>query len=225
MIKFIDTSHWEGLLDFYRLFENDIFAYYLKATEGYTFIDDTFLPSIPLINNVGGIWGAYHYFRIQYDPIKQAEHFYNLAKNTQLPPVVDVEKINNLGYSKSYFTIQLDICLRKVQELFQRKVTIYTGYYPWTELTTSPGWASNYYLWIANYGVTFPKIPLPWTNYLFWQYTDREVIGKYTIDANYYRGTKEQLYNLANVIPSVTLEQRVANVEADIEFIKEKLGI
>lgn len=226
MIKFIDTSHWDGNLDFQKLFDLGIYAFYPKATEGTGGVDSEFLNSVSKIKAIpGAIWGAYHYFRVYYDPIIQAEHFYEYAKYTQLPPVIDVEPYNNTGLTKAVFTANLEKCVNRLIQLFTRKICIYTGYYAWQDLTTSPAWAANCYLWDANYQVLVPRIPLPWTNYLYWQFTDRDPIGNDTFDANYFNGTKEDLYKLANLEIPNTLEERVKKLEDDVILIKEKIGL
>lgn len=225
MILITDTSHWKGSIDFQILKENGITANYAKATEGTDFLDSEFYSSVIDMELHNMLWGAYHYFRMV-DPIKQANHFYNVAKNTQLPPVIDVEKINNLNYNKTNFTNTLKQMVDETQKLFGRKVMIYTGYYAWLELTTCPVWAKENKLWLASYRSTIPTlIPQPWTrdDFILWQYTDREKIGSiYPIDCNYFFGTQDDLYNLANVKPPKTLEQRVADLELRVSILEGK---
>lgn len=46
---------------------------------------------------------------------------------------------------------------------------------------------SAWYLWLANYGVTTPQIPQPWTRWTFWQHGDEP------LDLDSFNGTEAQL--------------------------------
>jgi GH25 family lysozyme M1 (1,4-beta-N-acetylmuramidase) len=83
-------------------------------------------------------------------------------------------------------------------------IGIYTGYYYWTERTISAGislqqlaYFGKYPLWIAAYNTTAPRIPAPWKEWTFWQYTDNGDGTQYgveskNIDLNHYSGTAEE---------------------------------
>ena len=93
----------------------------------------------------------------------------------------------------------------------------------WPALTTSPGWAKEYKLYLGRYRLTVPTdFPSPWTSsdMIFWQFSDREPVGNYRLDCNYFFGTEKEFYALANVeFKSLAervseLETRVANLES-----------
>lgn len=49
---------------------------------------------------------------------------------------------------------------------------IYTSYSKWLEIMQNEArWASRR-LWVANYGVTVPKLPSPWKKWCVWQYSN-----------------------------------------------------
>jgi lysozyme len=79
------------------------------------------------------------------------------------------------------------------------KIGIYTAYYFWVEKTVLAtnaqlAYFGKYPLWIAAYNNTAPRIPEPWKEYEFWQFTDSGDGAKYgvhskDIDLNVYNGT------------------------------------
>lgn len=53
----------------------------------------------------------------------------------------------------------------------------------------------RWYLWVANYGVETPAVPLQWakTGWKFWQWTGTD------LDQNYFNGTEEELLTFARM--------------------------
>jgi GH25 family lysozyme M1 (1,4-beta-N-acetylmuramidase) len=48
---------------------------------------------------------------------------------------------------------------------------IYTSVNGWDgQLLTPQPWASEYKLWVANYGVAEPYLPRDWSDWWLWQY-------------------------------------------------------
>ena len=80
------------------------------------------------------------------------------------------------------------------------KLGVYTAYYYWVQNTISVGipaasleYFKQYPLWVANYNVTRPLIPKPWTDWLLWQYTEKGDgkpygVASANIDLNHYKG-------------------------------------
>jgi len=58
---------------------------------------------------------------------------------------------------------------------------------------TAPDW-SRYWLWVANYYVTNPAIPLDWKTWKFWQWGTYQTDGIQTpVDADWYNGTVQDM--------------------------------
>src|SRR3989304_316015 len=84
--------------------------------------------------------------------------------------------------------------------MHRKKEANYKGYNYWVENPVSTGipaaslnYFKQYPLWIANYGVTKPLVPKPWTEWTFWQFTDKGDGSIYgveskNIDLNYFNG-------------------------------------
>lgn len=194
-----DISHHRYPIDFNMFYNAGIGGVIAKCTEGVGWKDPNYDEFWAEMTKWDFLRGNYHYFRMKYDPEEQAEYYHEQGSQTQLSPEVDVEKINNIGWSKVAFTESLHAHLLKVEELFGRKPKIYTGYYIWAELTTKPDWAADYELHLAYYSRYKPlRIPIPWTKWTLWQFSETYNIGGKLFDANLYNGTARDLYASAN---------------------------
>ncbi|WKZ34699.1 MAG: SH3 domain-containing protein [Anaerolineales bacterium] len=144
--------------------------------------------------------GSYWFYDSRVDPRKQAELWASLFAGDfgELPLFADFE--DNYGGAfkgwRHWYTF-----LERIKELAPgREIGIYTAYYYWIENTTSAGipnasleYFKQYPLWIANYGVSKPLVPKPWTNWTFWQFTDKgdgRIYGveSLNIDLNHFNG-------------------------------------
>ncbi len=185
----MDLSHWKWPTNISDLVAAGGRFVYAKATEHTNFVDENFDEYRAQADELKLPFGGFHYFRVAYDPIEQARHFYSVASGTFLTPVIDVEKANNAGLaSKELFTNKLKACLDEVQALWGKTPMIYSSQSHWFELTTEPVWSLGYPLWVANYEVETPKLPRPWSSWVLWQFTDRYAVAGKTYDANYFNG-------------------------------------
>ena len=94
--------------------------------------------------------------------------------------------------------------LQTVQELTGRVPMIYCSPYFWeTHLGNSTAFA-GYPLWIANYGVSQPRVPGGWSDWTFWQTTSTGRVSGISgnVDMNTFNGTFAQLDALAGGPPA-----------------------
>jgi len=136
-----------------------------------------------------------------------------VARNTPLPPVADVELYNAYSDDVTFYTTASQVKIRAtikayldmLEEQFGRTPIVYTSAGFWNKYVGNVDWAKNYKLWVANYDVVRPQIPLGWTEWLFWQYTSHGSIAGITgdVDMDYFSGTLQELKLLANVEPTV----------------------
>ena len=81
--------------------------------------------------------------------------------------------------------------------LFKTRTDIYTGPYAWQAIMRTGGY-SDRRLWIANYQVNNPRLPIggDWSTWWLWQETDRGRHPGYAsgLDTNRYNGTTAQWY-------------------------------
>ncbi len=225
MIKGLDLNHWRPLKDFSVLVRLQHKFFITKATEGTGFLDDTLYCNVDNSKDVGLLTGAYHYLRTSVDPTLQANFYWEKIKNLNLeiPPILDVEPYSN---DTTRLNSYAKIFLERVRTLSGKTPIIYTNYNTWN-IIGKPAWSLAYPLWVASYYVAKPYIPVPWTKYLFWQYTNIEDIGDptYKFDSNYFNGTENELRTFLGMPLINDLETRVKTLEDKVKLLMEKLGL
>lgn len=173
----VDISHHNKEVDIERL-SNNVDFIYMKATEGVTFVSDAYeqrSEELKRVNNVP--WGAYHYYRVDNDPVKQAEHFCKyIYKEQELPPVLDIEEYGNKRYVWKKHTADLLVFLQTVEEMTGKTPMVYTSFFYARDVLRTQQFEqfSKYPLWLAWYRKDFNgvKIPAPWTECKIWQHTE-----------------------------------------------------
>ena len=168
--------------------------------------DPTFDVSWKNAKTAGMARGSYWFYDSRAAPKKQAELWVSLFAGDfgELPLFADFED-NYGGAFKGWR--HWYIFLERIKELAPgREIGIYTAYYYWIENTTSVGipnpsleYFKQYPLWIANYGVSKPLVPKPWTNWTFWQFIDNgdgRIYGveSLNIDLNHFNGDLPTFY-------------------------------
>lgn len=188
--KGIDISHHNKNVNLALVDQDFIF---MKATEGSNFISPVYHQrmneAIKLQKNVG----AYHYYRINSDPILQAKHFCKHIKGN-LPPVLDIESINNDGYRDRVHTPQLLKFLEYVEKETGMIPIVYLGYYFCKDFIKPTPEFEKYPLWLAWYtnDESKLKVPSPWKHWTFWQYSETATVdGVGKCDVNYYLSKKK----------------------------------
>lgn len=189
----LDISRYDGVIK-WDILASKISFLFIKASESTNWKDPNFTTNQAKSKEYKIPRGYYHFLR-QVDPIRQYDNFMgSIGKDFgELPAVCDVEDR----------TLNLDVAnvwCEKVENATGRTPIIYTSYYAWKDCGGfSKLWTTKYDLWIANYGVSQPSIPLKWTTWKFWQYTDRGeptqfgITQKSAVDINYWNGTLEEL--------------------------------
>lgn len=143
--------------------------------------------------------GSYWFYDSRVHPVDQAALWISVVQREgdmgELPLFADFEESYKGQYAGgSNFRLFLEEVKRLVP---QKEIVIYTGYYYWIDNVSDSlhEYFSQYALWIAAYGTDAPMIPAPWTNWLFWQYTDKGAGATYgtegNVDLNYFNGDQE----------------------------------
>ena len=177
--------------------------FYFKATQGYALKDDRFDYYRNLAEEAEVMWGPYHFFQADLDPVRQAKYFYDTVGDYKgLPPAIDFEL--TYGVDKKTINARLWTFVQEVERLFGVTPVIYTRGYFWNYwIERSSKW-SKYLLWVANYEVSSPYLPADWSYWIFWQYTATIAGSVYGVssryvDGNYTSLTMEELEELAGV--------------------------
>jgi len=151
--------------------------------------------------------GSYWFYDSRADPEQQAELWYSQVSHDlgELPLFADLEEKYGGGFA-GWRNWRKFIDRLKVLVNGRQEIGVYTGYYYWLENAPSKQTAPadleyfhQYPLWIAQYGVTSPRVPVPWkaNEWIFWQYTDKGDGPLYgaeslNIDLNYFNGDMTQ---------------------------------
>lgn len=170
-----------------------------KATEGVTYTDPDFSKNWKEIPEKGFIRGAYHFFRSNDDPNKQADFFTKMIadlRENDLPPVIDFEK-GGISASQSAEAVATNfrIMLEAVEKKMNRKPIIYVNIGDGNKYLTDPAFA-EYPLWIANYTERDqPNLPRVWEEkgWIIWQQSESYEIESTTDDFDRHNGTVEDL--------------------------------
>jgi GH25 family lysozyme M1 (1,4-beta-N-acetylmuramidase) len=172
----IDVSQAQGSIDWSKVRASGKRFAYVKATEGQDFKDPTFSASrLEAMRRAHVVPGVYHFLRPRSDRpgSREATWFIQTIAAAgygkgDLPPVMDLETTTlsasaTCHYAHSFYG--------RVRDVLHLHAIIYT--YPSFAQTYLAGcrWMAHKRLWIANYGVSQPTVPTPWSSYLIWQFS------------------------------------------------------
>jgi lysozyme len=98
-VRGIDVSDYQGQVNWKAVASSGIGYGFTKATEGATFVADTFSRNWSEMRSVGIVRGAYHFFRPRTDAVAQARNFLNVVKLEagDFPAVLDIESTDNVS--------------------------------------------------------------------------------------------------------------------------------
>jgi len=214
----IDTSHWNGQIDWAKVRAAGQRFCFQKATEGNYYQDDTFAANWQGCKANGILRGAYHFYKPEIDARTQARYFAQFLQGHEageLPPVLDMEVTTRkiLGFNQTVpraeFIAGVEAFLQELENLTGKKAIIYSNWnilnnYFLIPAGTPPLWVSNYWLWIAQYpnpGVVQdePLMPAGWTRWVFWQHSKTGSVNGINgnVDLDWFNGSEADLFALA----------------------------
>lgn len=189
----IDVSEYEGTINWPRVAANGVSFAIARVSDGVQHPDAYFKRNWSGMKSAGIVRGVYQFFRPAEDPIAQADLL--LSKTTfepgDLPPFLDLEVTG--GQSASTITTKVAAWCNHVKAKTGLTPLVYTsvGFWDGHGLRKVP---TGVGLWVANWGVSSPRLPSSWSDWTFWQYNDHtSVPGVTTADANVFHGTVAQL--------------------------------
>ncbi len=196
----MDISHYDGTIDWPTAHSSGIAFAFAKATESTNYVDPTFSTNWAGMLAAGVVRGAYHFFHADVDPVAQANFVVQtvgaLGPN-DLPIALDLETTN--GQSPSVIAANALTFLQTVTMLTGRTAAIYSSP-SFIDMIGNPAGLQTYTLWIANWGVSCPDVPAPWSNWTFWQHTDTGTVpgvsGMGSVDLDTFNGTLSQLMGM-----------------------------
>ena len=165
----IDVSHYQGFIDWQRVVKSANISYaYLKATEGATYVDDTYERNLREAREAGLSVGSYHFYRPNVAPQVQFENIKANIKieEQDLVPIIDIETRGTV--SDAQFIADLKELIRLVERHFGKKPLLYTYQNFYNRHLC--GQFKSYHWMMAKYQDEQPILS-DGRDYIMWQYT------------------------------------------------------
>lgn len=189
----IDVSRHQCCIDWGAVSEMKIRSIqldfcFIKATEGYTYVDPHFRRNWEQSGQTRLVRGAYHFFKPELDGLQQAEHFIRQVnlRPGDLPPVLDVEELGEA--TNEQLVREVRRWLERVETHYKVRPILYSGanFYNLHLLAQF----AQYPLWVAHYNQS--NEPKSTTTWKFWQHSDHgSVNGIPTgVDFNVFNGSR-----------------------------------
>lgn len=192
----IDVSHHQGQIDWRKVHQSGIKFAFIKTTEGLTLKDSMFHTNWSGARAQKLLCGAYHFFRPQFDPESQAQHFLDVLDfdHGELPPTLDVEV--NAEVSPDDLIARAQRWLEVVETELGCQAILYTGSSFWRTTLKNSNVFAEHPLWIAHYtSAPNPIVPSAWPRWTFWQYSQTGKVEGIAgnVDLNKFNGTMAEL--------------------------------
>lgn len=199
----VDVSTYQGTIMWSQVKAAGIDFAFARISDGTTHPDAQFASNWMGMRGAGVTRGSYQYFRAGADPAAQANlvvSSLNAAGGLQprdLPVVMDLETTD--GQPASTIEANMRTWLAIVQAQTGRSPIIYTssGLYP----VMTAAFAS-YPLWVANWTTGCPTMPIGWSTWKFWQYSDMGAVSGIAVpvDLDEFDGTLAALTSFAGTL-------------------------
>jgi lysozyme len=177
--------------------------------------------------------GAYHFFRPQRDPLRQATEFAETAMQlSHLRPVVDWETLGGMTARDATSAV---LCFVNATERLWGVKPILYSYPSMLEQIVYPAAAARLAalaevcdLWVAHYGAPKPWIPKPWTevNCLAWQFDGDGFLrlpNGVDCDFDWFMGDEAELVRRWGYTPPMVLAPTTISIR-DAQHVLLRLG-
>jgi lysozyme len=225
----VDVSKWQGVIDWNKMASRADFSF-IRSSYGLT-QDQKYQQNITGASSNGVYEGIYHYFMNNILPESQAQYFATFYNNDHaLPPAVDIEDPKNIP---SDLRNRVWRFLQSYEGITDVRPMIYTSPGYWNAWIGNTEWAKDYELWVAHWGAVRPTIPAGFTDWTFWQYTNKGYAADYGassswIDLDFFNGTNEELdeyvrdgqVDLLEALWDASLETQVLQLYPEAAFQK-----
>lgn len=191
--KGIDIYHGDYISDITKVMGAGFMYAFLKAWENAE--DSSFAFRWNALHGKM-IRGAYDFFHPEKNPLTQANQFLAAVgklEDGDLPHTLDWESTG--GTSSATDRANGLVWLTQVEKVSGKTPIIY-GSPAFLQALSLDGRFTRYGLWLANYGVTCPSVPSPWSNtWQFWQSNGGTSVPgmRGPCDTDVYNGTLDDL--------------------------------
>ena len=171
----IDTSRWQGAVDWPAARAAGVTFAWLKATEGSDIVDPAFPANWTAAARAGVVRGAYHFFYLCGPADAQARWFIaNVPRSPGgLPPVLDIEwtpfsPTCRIRPAPAIVRSEIGIFLAIVGQHYGQRPIVYTTPEFWQDNGFADISGEDFWLRSTNAHPSEAYAGMPWT---FWQYT------------------------------------------------------
>jgi lysozyme len=171
-VEGVDVSEYQGSINWGSVHGAGIDFAIARVSDGTGHSDPTFSANWSGIKGAGMVRGVYQFFRGSESGSAQADLLVNAIGSLgagDLPPVADVEVSD--GVSGDTLVASLAAWVAEIKAKLGVTPMIYTAPGFWNGLPNTGQFGSEV-LWVANWQVSCPDTPTPWTAWKFWQYDD-----------------------------------------------------
>ncbi len=202
-VKGVDVSTYQGSIDWSSVKAAGYDFGIARVSDGTANPDGTFAGNWSGMKAAGVVRGSYQFFRASVDPTAQADLLLKAIGTLDagdLAPMADVEVMD--GESGATLVANLATWLDVVKSKTGRTPMIYSAPGFWDALPNTGQFAS-YTLVVANWGVSCPDTPTPWTSWKFWQNADNGSVPGISgaVDTDVFNGTLGQLQTVGGGAP------------------------
>ena len=199
----IDVSQWQGSIDYSQLSSDGIQIVYIRAGEGFDYVDPYYMRNYNGAKQNGIKVGFYHYVtaKNEEEAIEQADFFASLVGGLDVDCrlAMDFESFGGLGVDEiNNISIAY---LQRLEEKTGKELVIYSDASNAIDVF-GDYLAQNYPIWVADYFVTEPESNGKWDTWIGFQYSDLgDVSGiNANVDLDYY--TNQILLSDSTTIPA-----------------------
>lgn len=193
----IDLSHHNTLTSLKAAKAAGIVGVIHKATQGVSNQDAKMTARYALAKEAGMLWGVYH-FLTGADVDRQIENF-----STYIQGFIGDDTLIAVDHEADASLKQLGAMLATLKSIYKRNIVIYSGHLLKEQLKSPDKIINASRLWLAQYGPK-PVLPIGFTDYYLWQYTDKgtipDIVGN--CDCNEF-GNSMPSWSGKEMIPSV----------------------
>lgn len=203
-IKGIDVSHHQGNINWEKINIDSVKFVFLKSTQGNSYVDSKFKINVKNIRKKNIPIGAYHYYIVKNNPVKQFENFTkHTPKNIiNLPPIIDIEFGGNEELmnenNKESFIRDFTLFEKLISDFYGKKPIFYTSGKLYNLFLKNN---FNNKIWICDFSskrinyVSIEKI-------IFWQHSDKGKINGIptNVDLNVFTGDEKEFQDLITKI-------------------------
>jgi lysozyme len=205
-VEGVDVSEFQGSINWNSVHGSGRDFAVARVSDGTGHPDATFAANWSGIKAAGMVRGVYQFFRASEDPTAQANLLVSAVGSLgadDLPPVADVEVSD--GVSGATLSANLATWVSVIKAKTGRTPIIYTAPGFWNSLPNTGQFGSDT-LWVANWQVSCPDTPTPWTSWKFWQYDDGSTTANVpgisgAVDKDRFNGSLAQLQAFGGPVP------------------------